>query len=70
VLIGDRKNSSGSKGEDYYITVPKMKLVVAVNSVRLARKVRESLRIPPTGTRYFTDSSAVLKMLKKESSRF
>ncbi len=47
-----------------------MKLVVAVNSVRLARKVRESLRIPPTGTRYFTDSSAVLKMLKKESSRF
>jgi hypothetical protein len=47
-----------------------MKLVVAVNSVRLARKMRESLRIPPTGTRYFTDSSAVLRMLKKESGRF
>jgi hypothetical protein len=45
------------------ITIPRMELVAAVNSVRLARKVREALKIPLSGTRYFTDSSAVLGML-------
>jgi hypothetical protein len=42
------------------ITIPRMELVAAVNSVRLARKVREALKFPLAGTRYFTDSSAVL----------
>ncbi len=52
------------------ITIPRMELVAAVNSVRLARKVREELKIPLSGTRYFTDSSAVLGMLRTESGKF
>jgi hypothetical protein len=35
------------------ITIPRMELVTVVNSVRLAKKVQESLRIPFAGTRYF-----------------
>jgi hypothetical protein len=46
------------------ITIPRMELVAAVNSVRLAKKAREALKIPIVGTRYFTDSSAVLGMLR------
>jgi hypothetical protein len=52
------------------ITIPRMELVAAVNSVRLARKAREALKIPLSGTRYFTDSSAVLGMLRTESGKF
>ncbi len=52
------------------ITIPRMELVAAVNSVRLAKKTREALRIALTGTRFFTDSSAVLGMLKMESGKF
>ncbi len=52
------------------ITIPRMELVAAVNSVRLARKVREALKFPLAGTRYFTDSSAVLGMLRTESGKF
>jgi hypothetical protein len=52
------------------ITIPRMELVAAVNSDRLARKVREALKIPFSGTRYFTDSSAVLGMLRTESGKF
>jgi hypothetical protein len=52
------------------ITIPRMELVAAVNSVRLARKVREALKNPLSGTRYFTDSSAVLGMLRIESGKF
>jgi hypothetical protein len=51
------------------ITIPRMELVVAVNSVRLARKVRV-IEDPSAGTRYCTDSSAVLGMLRTESGRF
>jgi hypothetical protein len=51
------------------ITIPRMELVAAVNSVRLARKVRESVKIL-AGTRYFTDSSVILGMLRTESGRF
>jgi hypothetical protein len=47
-----------------------MELVAAVNSVRLARKVREALKIPLAGTHYFTDLSAVLGMLRTESEKF
>jgi hypothetical protein len=52
------------------ITIPRMELVAAVKSVRLAKKAREALKIPLVGTRYFTDSSAVLGMLRTESSKF
>ncbi len=52
------------------ITIPRMELVAAVNSVRLARKAREALKIPLAGTRYFTDSSAELGMLRTESGKF
>jgi hypothetical protein len=38
------------------ITIPRMELMAAVNSVRLARKVKGVLRIPFAGTRYFMDS--------------
>ncbi len=31
------------------ITIPRMELVAAVNSVRLARKVREALKFPCQG---------------------
>ncbi len=51
------------------ITIPRMELVATVNSVRLARKVREALKIPLSGMRYFTDSSAVLGMLRTESGK-
>ncbi len=46
-----------------------MEFVAAVNSVRLA-KTREVLKMPLAGTRYFTDSSAVLGMLRTESGKF
>jgi hypothetical protein len=52
------------------ITIPRMELVATFKFVRLARKVRESLRIPLTGITYFMDSSAVTGMLKMESCRF
>ncbi len=52
------------------ITIPTMALVAAVISVRLARRVKESLKIPLVGVRYFTDSSAVLRMLRIESRKF
>jgi hypothetical protein len=52
------------------ITIPRMELVAAVNSVRLAKKTREALKIPLAGTKYFMDSSAVLGMLQTESGKF
>jgi hypothetical protein len=52
------------------ITIPWMELVAAVNSVRLAKKVREELRIPLARRWYFTDLSAVLDLLRTESSKF
>ncbi len=44
------------------IAIPRMEFVAAVNSVRLAKKVRESLKIPLAGT--------VLGMRRAESGRF
>jgi hypothetical protein len=52
------------------ITMLRMELVAAVNSVRLARKIKGALKIPLVGTRYSTDSSAVLGMLRTESRKF
>jgi hypothetical protein len=51
------------------ITIPRMELLAAVNSVRLARKVKEALKIPLVRTCYFTDSSAVLGTLRTESGK-
>jgi hypothetical protein len=53
------------------INIPRMELVATVNSVRLAGKVKEALKISLAGTRYFTtDSSVVLGMLRTESRKF
>ncbi len=52
------------------VTIPRMELVTAVNSIRLAKKTREVLKIPLTETRFFTDSSAVVGMLRTESGKF
>ncbi len=52
------------------ITIPRMELMVVISSVRLARKVKEALKIPLAGTRYFTDFSAVSRMLRTESRKF
>ncbi len=52
------------------ITIPRMELLAAVNLVRLAKKTREALKILLAGTRYFTDLSAVLGMLRTESGKF
>jgi hypothetical protein len=52
------------------ITIPRMELVAADNSLRLTQRVRESLRMPISSRGYFTDSSAVLAMLKIESGQF
>jgi hypothetical protein len=65
--VVDGQDPSGPQGED---NRPRMELVAAVNSVRLAKKTREALRIPLARTRFFTDSSAVLGMLRTESGKF
>jgi hypothetical protein len=52
------------------ITIPRMELVAAVNLVGLVKKMREALKIPLAGTRYFTDSSAILGILRTVSGRF
>jgi hypothetical protein len=67
-LLSDHGEDPG--GPQGKITIPGMELVAAVHSVRLARKVREALKIPLSAMRYFTDSSAVLGMLRTESGKF
>jgi hypothetical protein len=52
------------------LTIPRMALVAAVNSDRLAKKTREALKIPLVRTIYFTDLSVVLGMLRTESGKF
>ncbi len=47
-----------------------MELAAAVNSVRLARRVKESLKTLIKKGRYLTDSSAVLGMLKTDAGKF
>jgi hypothetical protein len=47
-----------------------MELVGALLAVRLARKIINSLRMELESVRYFTDSSAVLGMLSKDSASF
>jgi hypothetical protein len=52
------------------ISIPRMELVGALLAVRLARKIIDSLHLELEAVRYFTDSSAVLGMLNKDSASF
>ncbi len=52
------------------IVIPRMELAAAVNSVRLARRVKESLKTLIKKGRYLTYSSAVLGMLKTDAGKF
>ena len=52
------------------ISVPRMELMGTVTAVRLARSVREGLRFKVDQCRFFTDSSAVLGMLRGDSGSF
>jgi hypothetical protein len=52
------------------ITIPRMELVAALHSLRFTQRVRESLGMPISSRGYFTDTSAVLAMLKTESGQF
>jgi hypothetical protein len=47
-----------------------MELLGALLAFRLARKIRDSFTFEVKGTRYFTDSSAVLGMLRCNSASF
>jgi hypothetical protein len=49
------------------ISIPRMELVGALLAVRLARKIRDSLQMELEAVRYFTDSTAVLGMILRES---
>ncbi len=52
------------------ISIPRMELVGALLAVRLAHRIIDSLRMELEAVRYFTDSSAVLGMLNKDSASF
>jgi hypothetical protein len=52
------------------ISIPRMELVGALLVVRLAHKIIDSLHMELEVVRYFTDSSAVLGMLNKDSASF
>ncbi len=52
------------------ISVPRMELVGALLAVRLARKIRDSLQMELEAVRYFTDSTAVLGMILRESATY
>jgi hypothetical protein len=47
-----------------------MELLGALLAVRLARKIRDSFTFKFEGTRYFTDSSVILGMLRCDSASF
>jgi Pao retrotransposon peptidase len=52
------------------ISIPRMELMGARLAVRLAKKIRDSFTFKFKGTRYFTDSSVILGMLKCDSASF
>jgi hypothetical protein len=52
------------------ISIPRMELMGALLAVRLARKIRDSFTFKFKATRYFTDSFAILGMLKCDSASF
>ena len=45
-------------------------MVGALLAVRLARKIRDSLQMELEAVRYFTDSTAVLGMVLRESATY
>jgi hypothetical protein len=47
-----------------------MELMGSLLAVRLAQKIRDSLQMELGAVRFFTDSSAVLGMLSKDSASF
>ncbi len=67
VQAGNRQNTSSSLCENNH---PQNELAAAVNSFRLARRVKESLKTPIKKGRYLTYSSAVLGMLKTDAGKF
>jgi hypothetical protein len=52
------------------ISIPRMELVGALLAVRLARKIQDSLQMELEAVRYFTDSTAVLGMILRESATY
>jgi hypothetical protein len=52
------------------ISIPRMELMGSLVAVRLYQKIKDSLRMDVEGVRFFTDSSAVLGMLNKDSGTF
>jgi hypothetical protein len=52
------------------ISIPRMKLVGALLAVRLARKIQDSLQMELGAVRYFTDSTAILGMILRESATY
>ncbi len=52
------------------ISIPRMELVGALLAVRLARKIRDSLQMELEAVRYFTNSTAVLGMILRESATY
>ncbi len=51
---GDGQNTGSPQDAKVKIIVPRMELVAAVMSLRLVKRVKEFLRIPVEGVRYFT----------------
>ena len=52
------------------ISIPRMELMGSLVAVRLYQKIKDSLRMDIEEVRFFTDSSAVLGMLNKNSGTF
>jgi ribonuclease HI len=47
-----------------------MELMAALLAMRLARKIQDSLQMELEAVRYFTDSTAVLGMILRESATY
>ncbi len=67
VQVGHGEDTGGPQGEDNH---PQNGAHGCGQLSEAGQKVKEALKIPLGGTQYFTDSSAVLGMLRTESGRF
>jgi hypothetical protein len=52
------------------ISILRLELMGVKQAVRLARKIRDSLQIEFQGPWYFTDSSALMAILRHDSASF
>jgi hypothetical protein len=52
------------------VSIPRMELMGSLVAVRLYQKINDSLRLEVSEARFFTDSSAVLGMIFKDSGTF